>query len=183
MLTQNYENAALRKSTLYVCLTQTPNVEFLRSWFRCTAVTVWLINSVMIIITVSTHIATIDHRHHRPHTHLRDESPLPSPSSLLQEGIRNRTEPAEPNWTKPFNSGTGRNRTRKRTEPNRTESRRVRKVQAEPRWTGKMQFLNRTEPINFRKGRNRNESNRTGSFPLLRVPCAQQPQPTPRSCG
>ena len=46
---------------------------------------------------------------------------------LLQEGIRNRTEPAEPNRTKPFDSGTGRNRTRNRTEPNRTEPRRVRK--------------------------------------------------------
>ena len=39
--------------------------------------------------------------------------------AYLQEGTRNQTERAEPNWTKPFNSGTGLNRTRKRTEPNR----------------------------------------------------------------
>ena len=38
-------------------------------------------------------------------------------SHNLQEGIRNRTEPAEPNRTEPFNSGTGRNLTRKRSEP------------------------------------------------------------------
>ena len=41
-----------------------------------------------------------------------------------------------PNRTEPFNSETGRNRTRKRTEPNRTEPRRVLKTQAEPRRTG-----------------------------------------------
>ena len=39
-------------------------------------------------------------------------------------------EPAEANQTEPFNSGTGRNRTRKRSEPNRTEPRHVRKMQA-----------------------------------------------------
>ena len=81
---------------------------------------------------------------------------------IFQEGIRNRTEPAEPNQTEPFDSGTGRNRTRKRTEPNRTEPRRVRKTQAKPRRTGEINF--RTEPINFRKVQNRNKSNRTGSF-------------------
>ena len=46
---------------------------------------------------------------------------------IYQEGIRNRTEPAKPNRTEPLNSGTGRNRTRTRTEPNRTEPRRTRK--------------------------------------------------------
>ena len=64
-----------------------------------------------------------------------------------QEGIGNRTEPAEPNRTEPnrtVNFVTGRNRTRNRTEPNRTEPRRVRKTQAEPRRTGKMNC--RTEP-------------------------------------
>ena len=65
---------------------------------------------------------------------------------IYQEGIRNRTEPAEPNRTEPFNSGTGRNRTRNRTEANRTEPRRVRKTQAEPRRTGENTFPNRTEP-------------------------------------
>ena len=43
-----------------------------------------------------------------------------------------------PNRTELFDSGTGRNRTRKRTEPNRTEPLRVRKTQAEPRRTGKL---------------------------------------------
>ena len=37
----------------------------------------------------------------------------------VQEGMRNRTEGAEPNRTEPCNSGTGRNRTRNRTEPDR----------------------------------------------------------------
>ena len=41
--------------------------------------------------------------------------------TIIQEGTRNRTEPAEPKRTEPFNSGTGRNRTRNRTDPNRTE--------------------------------------------------------------
>ena len=63
-----------------------------------------------------------------------------------QEGIRNRSEQAEPNRTEAFNSGTGRNRTRNKTEPNRTEPRRVRKSQAEQRRTGKVDFPNRTEP-------------------------------------
>ena len=71
----------------------------------------------------------------------------------LQEGIRNQTEPnrpnrtgrSEPNGTELFNSGTGRNRTRKRTEPNRTEPRRVPKTQAESRRTRNDHFPNRTE--------------------------------------
>ena len=66
--------------------------------------------------------------------------------SRHQEGIRNRTEPAEPYRTEPFTSGTGRNRTRNRTEPNRTEPLCVRKTQAEPRRTGKHICPNRTEP-------------------------------------
>ena len=49
-----------------------------------------------------------------------------------QEGLRNRTEAAEPNRTEPFNSGTGRNRTRKRTELHQTEPRSVRNTQTEP---------------------------------------------------
>ena len=59
-----------------------------------------------------------------------------------------------PNRTEPLNFGTGRNRTRNRTEPNR-------KAQAEPRRTGKNMFTNRTEPMIFRrKVPNRTEPNR-----------------------
>ena len=85
---------------------------------------------------------------------------------IKQEGIRNRTEAAAPNRIEPCNSGTGRNRTRNQTEPNRTEPRRVRKTQAEPRRTGKNTFPNRTEPnrLIFKKVWNRNKSNRTVSF-------------------
>ena len=80
--------------------------------------------------------------------------------------MRNRTEPAGPNRTEPFISGTGRNRTRNRIKPNRNEPRRVRKTQAEPCRTGKKYISepNRTQPINDRKVWNRNESNRTVSF-------------------
>ena len=114
---------------------------------------------------------------------------------ILQEGIRNRSEPAEPQRAALLHSGTGRNSiqhivysivqqysnsnnnsnsnsnscsivqysivwTRSRTEPNGTEPRRVRKAQAEPRRIGKYNFPNRTEPMNFRKVRNRNEPKR-----------------------
>ena len=54
--------------------------------------------------------------------------------------VRNRTGSAEPNRAEPFDSGTGRNLTRKRTEQIRTEPRRVRKAQAEVRRTGKELF-------------------------------------------
>ena len=72
----------------------------------------------------------------------------------------------KPNRTEPLNSGTSRNRTRNRTEPNQTEPRRVRNTQAEPRRTGNNSLSepNGTEPMNVRKVRNQNESNRTGSF-------------------
>ena len=67
--------------------------------------------------------------------------------STCQEGITNRTEPAEPNRTEPCNFGTGRNRTRNRTEPNRTEPRRLqKKTQAELCLTGKTNCPNRTKP-------------------------------------
>ena len=61
----------------------------------------------------------------------------------LQEGIRSRTGRTEPNRLIPESAGT---RTRKRTEPSRTEPRRVRKTQAEPRRTEKLNFPNRTVP-------------------------------------
>ena len=62
----------------------------------------------------------------------------------------NRTGRTKPR-TEPFNSGNGRNSTRNRTEPNRTEPRRVRKTQDEARRAGNFNFPNRTEPINFEK--------------------------------
>ena len=87
----------------------------------------------------------------------------------------NRTGKTEPNRTEPFNSGTGRNRTRKRTEPNRTEPdwterRYVKKTQAELRRTGKNNCPNRTEPIRTEPNRlivekSRTETNRTEPVP------------------
>ena len=50
---------------------------------------------------------------------------------MFQPGVRDRTEPAEPN----------------RTEPNRTEPRRVRKTQAVSRRIGKLNFPNRTDEL------------------------------------
>ena len=66
---------------------------------------------------------------------------------LYQLAGRNK-KPNRTGRTEPFNSGTGRTRTRKRTELNRTEPRRVRKSQAELRRTGTMV---RTEPTNCQK--------------------------------
>ena len=48
--------------------------------------------------------------------------PLQVPSTVRKE------KETEPNRTEPFDSGTGRNRTRNRTEPNRTEPRHVRQM-------------------------------------------------------
>ena len=86
----------------------------------------------------------------------------------MQEGIRkpNRTGRTEPNRTVWFWNRPDRNRTQKRTEPNRTEPRCVRTAGR----TGKCICPYRTEPnrMNFRKRiQNRKESNRTGSFLLL----------------
>ena len=63
-----------------------------------------------------------------------------------QEGIRNRSEPAESNRTGPSHDAY------EKRSPNRVEQ----------GWLNKLP--NRTEPINFRKVRSRNESNPTGSF-------------------
>ena len=82
----------------------------------------------------------------------------------------NRTEPAEPNRTEPLNSGTGRNRTRKRTEPNRTEPWHVRKMQAEPHRNRKHIFPNWTEPNRLLLEKSRTETNRTELVPS-RVEC------------
>ena len=78
-----------------------------------------------------------------------------------QEGIRYRAEPAEPNRLISEPAGT-----RRGTEPNRTEPRRVRENAGRTASNREQLFSepNRTEPINFRKVRNRNESNRIGSF-------------------
>ena len=86
--------------------------------------------------------------------------------SYVQGGLRNQTEPAKPKRIEAFDSGTGRNRTRKRTEPNRTKPRRVRKTAGRTASNREQSFSesNRTEPIIFRIVRNRTESNRTGSF-------------------
>ena len=50
-----------------------------------------------------------------------------------------------------------------RTEPNRTERRRVREAQAEPHRTVIIYFPNRTEPMNFRKSGTK--TNRTEPIP------------------
>ena len=88
-----------------------------------------------------------------------------------REANKNRkeqeTEPNRPNRTEPSNFGTGRNQTRDRTEPNQTETWRVQKAQAQPHRSRKKHVPNRTEPNRcffLKKVRNRNESNRTGSF-------------------
>ena len=99
---------------------------------------------------------------------------------ILQEGIINRTEPAEPNGTEPFNSGTGRNRTRKRTEPDRTEPRRVRKTQAEPRRTGEQVFPNRTEPNPSIFEQSGTETNRTEPVPFRFLRRARRPPAAPQ---
>ena len=54
--------------------------------------------------------------------HLASVSRFHMGASALQEGIRNRTEQAEPNRTEPFNFGTGRKRTRNRTGPSHEAS-------------------------------------------------------------
>ena len=61
----------------------------------------------------------------------------PHSFACCQEGVRNRTEPAEPNRvTEPFDFGTARNRTRNRTEPNRTDefSKSPEPKRVEPNW-------------------------------------------------
>ena len=84
---------------------------------------------------------------------------------LMQEGVRNRTEPAEPNrtviqfWKRPEPDA----------EPNRTE---MDRATTRPKSAGRtasnreiaFSEPKRTKPMNSRQVRNRNESNRTGSF-------------------
>ena len=79
-----------------------------------------------------------------------------------QGGIRNRTEPAEPNRAETFDSGTDRNRTQNRTEPDR---RRVRKTKAQPRRTGKCSVPNRTESNRLILEKSGTETNRTEPVP------------------
>ena len=73
--------------------------------------------------------------------------------------------------TEPFYSGTGRNRTRNRTEPNLIEPRRVRKTQAEPRRTGKINLPNQTD------------MNRTGSFQASAKETLLSREPSPFSAA
>ena len=89
---------------------------------------------------------------------------------MNQEGVRDRTEPAEPNRTKQF-----RNRPEPDAQTNRTEPDRA---TTHPKSAGRtasnrerhFSEPNRTKLTNFRKVRNRNESNRIGSF-LINVVC------------
>ena len=71
-----------------------------------------------------------------------------------REGVRDRTEPAEPNRSESINSGTGRNRTRNRTEPNRTGPDRATTLTKN---TGQPEQLiaepNQTEPIRIEPNR------------------------------
>ena len=64
---------------------------------------------------------------------------------LFQGGVRNRSEPAEPNRTEPSRlilepAGTGRG-----NKPNRPDRATRPKTQAEPHRTGKFNYPNRTE--------------------------------------
>ena len=74
------------------------------------------------------------------------------------------SEPNRPNRTEPFNYGTGWNRTRNRTEPDRATTRPKNAGQTASIQDKLNSETNRTEPINLRKVRNRNESNPTGFF-------------------
>ena len=89
------------------------------------------------------------------------------PNRILE--FRNRPEPdAEPNRTEP-DRATTRPKSAGRTVSNRG------KYSSEP---------NRTEPINFRKVRNRHESNRTRSLPDLCLPFRPLPYLSwPITCG
>ena len=83
-----------------------------------------------------------------------------------QERIRNRTESAEPNRTEPINSGTGRNRTRSRTEPNRTEPGPNQTEKRRPNRVEPGKLIVRSEP-NRTDACSRKVRNRTDSFLIL----------------
>ena len=72
----------------------------------------------------------------------------------------NRTELNRPNRTEPLNSGTGRNWTRKRTEPDRATTRPKNAGRTASNRETTFSEPNRVEPMNFRKVQNRSESNR-----------------------
>ena len=72
-------------------------------------------------------------------------------------------------YYQPFNFGTGQNLTRKRTEPNRSEPRRVQKTQAEPHRTGNLYFPNRTDPNRRMVEKSGTETNRTEPNQFLPV--------------
>ena len=83
-----------------------------------------------------------------------------------QEGIINRTEPAEPNGTEPFNSRTGRNRTRNRTEPERATT-----SPKNAGRTGKTICPNPTEPKQWIFEQAGAEANRAEPVPSCNVWC------------
>ena len=86
---------------------------------------------------------------------------------IWHEGVSkkpNRNGRTEPNRTEPFNSGTGWNPTRNRTGPSHDASEKCRPNRVEPGQLIVRTEPNRTEPNIFRKVRNRNKPNRTGSF-------------------
>ena len=76
-----------------------------------------------------------------------------------QEGIRNRSESAEPKRTEANRFISEPAGTERGTEPNQTEPRRVLKMQADPRRTGKYNFPNRTADFSKSPEPNRTESN------------------------
>ena len=76
-----------------------------------------------------------------------------------QEEVRKQTEPAAPNRTERCNFGTVRGSEPNRIGPSHDASEKRRPNRVEP----KQSFFG-TEPIIFEQVRNRNESNRTGSF-------------------
>ena len=135
--------------------------------YTYTYIYIYTYRYIYIYIYICTH--TYIYTPSRPLVVFPDRGRVPVLS--IQEGIRNERnkKPNPTGRTEPFNPGTGLNRnpTRNRAEPNRTrpshatsEKRRPNRVER----TGKIKSPNRSEPMNFRKVRNRNESNRTGSF-------------------
>ena len=77
----------------------------------------------------------------------------------MQEGLRSRTEPAEPNRTEPFNFRTGRKRTRNRNEPSHDVYKKRRPNHVEP---GNLIYSkpNRTDQFSKRPEPKRIEPNR-----------------------
>ena len=80
------------------------------------------------------------------------------------------TEPNRPKRTEPVNSGTGRNRTRNRTEPDRATTRPKNAGRTASNRENSFSEPNQTEPINFRKSP---EAKRTEPNRFLPVLCTR----------